>query len=323
MKNINPYILFPFCYQTDDQETGLFVRALIYNVTTGSPVYESAVQMIGTSDGLYSGGFVSTASQSYFVIGLVYTDDTYMEIDETRSPWVECYKCTDAPLDLILMNYGAFDQNSSMLVAANIYDILTGSPVLVSQVPFIEVFAGTYFGSYIGIIGASYVVNTSVYTDDTYTEVDNDRPSGSDALQLSTASAILNITTPLTLTGQNAPALLESTMIYFTQGDGPININLTASLGDGTPVDLTGATFSTQMRGVGNTIVTFANSQHTANPDQVNHKGQFILTLQSIDTPTIGVGFNKNIVTQITIDGATVAYRGNCEVTVFPTPPLP
>jgi hypothetical protein len=105
-------------------------------------------------------------------------------------------------------------------------------------------------------------------------------------------------------------------MIKFTQGD-QVTLNFTATDGLGNPIDLTGATFTTLMRGLQGATISFPNSQHTANPDQINFRGQFTLDLASSDTQSIPNGINKEIVTEIVIGGATIAYRGENILTVY------
>ena len=97
-----------------------------------------------------------------------------------------------------------------------------------------------------------------------------------------------------------------STPLVFTQGD-QVVLNLTA-LQSGVPVDLTSAVFSTQIRGPNQTIVTFGNSQHTANPDQTNFKGKFTLSLSSTDTASLLPYSGLEILTQILIAGSNPIY---------------
>jgi hypothetical protein len=110
-------------------------------------------------------------------------------------------------------------------------------------------------------------------------------------------------------------------MITFTQGDTAI-LNLTAQDGDGNPIDITGATFTTSMVGAGGAIVEFPNSQHTANPDQVNFTGQFTLSLSDTDTPLVNIGFPKDILTLIVIGSSVIYYRGSGILAVQPPVPL-
>lgn len=98
-------------------------------------------------------------------------------------------------------------------------------------------------------------------------------------------------------------------MINITQGD-QANLQLTATDGMGNPIDLTGASFVSLLRGSNGATISYANSQHTANPDQVNFKGQYLLALSPSDTNNIPVGVNKELLTQITQGGNPIFYRG-------------
>jgi hypothetical protein len=65
--------------------------------------------------------------------------------------------------------------------AMNIYDMTTGTPVFLKQVPMTHVFNGTYCGFYTFIADKTYLMNISVYTDDTYTTPDlSDYPPASE-----------------------------------------------------------------------------------------------------------------------------------------------
>lgn len=110
-------------------------------------------------------------------------------------------------------------------------------------------------------------------------------------------------------------------MIKFTQGD-TVSLKLTATDGQGNPIDLTGATFSTTMRGFDGAVITFPNSQHTADPDQINNKGQFVLALSSTDTNNVPAGINKEIITLITIGLTQINYRGPNILTVVTAIPV-
>lgn len=106
--------------------------------------------------------------------------------------------------------------------------------------------------------------------------------------------------------------------VNFTQGDNAI-LQLTAVDAAGNPVNIAGATFSTQMLGVQGQPVTFGNGQHAI----INAAlGQFTLTLAQVDTENVNIGSNKDIVTAITIGGNVTYYRGSGILTVNPPVPL-
>lgn len=108
-------------------------------------------------------------------------------------------------------------------------------------------------------------------------------------------------------------------MMQFTQGDYAI-LQLSAQDGNGNPINLTGATFSTQILGPGAVgPVTFPNSQHAI----VNATaGTFSLTLSTTDTANCAFGINKDVVTQITQGGQPIYFKGQGILTVLPNTPL-
>lgn len=108
--------------------------------------------------------------------------------------------------------------------------------------------------------------------------------------------------------------------IEFTQGD-TATLGLIATNDTGLPVDLTGASLSTQILGP-NSIgpITFGNGQHTI-ADQTTNRGEFSLALAASDTGDCGEGQHKQIITQATISGDITYFRGNNLLTVYPAPP--
>lgn len=100
-----------------------------------------------------------------------------------------------------------------------------------------------------------------------------------------------------------------SNMIQFTAGDSA-NLVFTAEDGDGNPVNLTGAVFTTFFRIANGLTVQFDNSQHTANPDQINFPGQYTLALAVSDTAPIPPGDNKEVITEVVQGGSTIYYHG-------------
>lgn len=109
--------------------------------------------------------------------------------------------------------------------------------------------------------------------------------------------------------------------INFTQGDS-IVLNLLALDNEGDPVDLTGASLTTQMLGA-NIVgpVIFGPSQHNL-ADQSTNPGEFTLTLSTDDTVSVGLGEHKQILTQSAIAGAVTYFHGNNILTVYPPVPL-
>lgn len=105
--------------------------------------------------------------------------------------------------------------------------------------------------------------------------------------------------------------------VEFTQGDN-IVIALQALDEEGNPVSLTNAVFVTQIAGVNGTYaIPFPNSQHVADPDQVNNTGNFTLTLSQSNTQACGVGTAKQILTMVTIGTSATFYRGTDILEVY------
>lgn len=101
--------------------------------------------------------------------------------------------------------------------------------------------------------------------------------------------------------------------LSFTQGDNVV-LNLNAQDGNGNPINITGATFSTQIMGPAGVVATFGNSQHAITNAAL---GQFTLTLAQADTNNCAAGPNKDIITGITISGVKTTLRGIGILTVY------
>lgn len=110
-------------------------------------------------------------------------------------------------------------------------------------------------------------------------------------------------------------------MISISQGDTAL-LNLRAKAGQFNYVDLTGASFQTIIKAPEGAVVVFGNDQHTANPDQVNSKGKFTLSLSVDDTNSLAEGLNKEIVTQITIGPSIISYHGFGILNVLSAEPI-
>lgn len=84
-------------------------------------------------------------------------------------------------------------------------------------------------------------------------------------------------------------------------------------------VDLTGATFSTEIKAT-NGYRVIPNSQHTADPDQVDNIGKLTFTLTAADYEAIGYGVAKEVVVTVTQGTQVVPYRGHV-LTIKPAHP--
>lgn len=209
MQTITPEIPFSFLYPTSDQQSGLFVRAKIYDVTTGTPVFSANVVMAEIQNGYYFGNFTGASGKTYLVISAVFTDGTYVTLDPLRGPEADVYKSADAPPEFSAFNYGSFDQNGSLSIAGNVYDVTTGTAIFQVKVLMAHIFAGVYFGAFDGILNNVYQVVKLVYTDMSYVTVDANFSPGSDSFQLFQPSVSNNVFISATLMGQNEDAILQ------------------------------------------------------------------------------------------------------------------
>ena len=107
-------------------------------------------------------------------------------------------------------------------------------------------------------------------------------------------------------------------MIAFTQGDDAIIINLTAQDGSGNAIDISGATFETQILGASKSLVVIPNSQHTL----VNASlGKFQFTMTAAQTLACAPGQTKDITTKIISGGKTIYYHGFGALSVYAEAP--
>lgn len=203
---------FSFIYPTYDENTDLFVQAAIYDVSTGSPVFLARVDMDDTQNGVYSGTYTGETGVSYLVIMAVYTDGGFSTVDSNRSPSAECYQVLSQNIDLLLFNYGAYNLSQDLFIKAKVYDTSTGTPSLVGSVTMTHVLNGVYFGSYSAAsLGHSYSVAKFVYTNGTYTLLDEEWAPGSDVFQSSSFGGFNSIESSAILIGQSLNAILEAT----------------------------------------------------------------------------------------------------------------
>lgn len=80
---------FPIGYANLNQLTGLFLRAQILNITSGSPVAVGTVNLVEdvVNSGCYSANFAGGADGDlYSVVILAYTDGTYAVVDTEMPP---------------------------------------------------------------------------------------------------------------------------------------------------------------------------------------------------------------------------------------------
>ncbi len=203
---------FCFNYVAYDQNTGLYVAADIYDVTSGTPSFLETVPMSNVINGCYSGNYSGVAGKTYLVISTAFTDNTYTTPATFRSVSAGCYQVAGASVTFYAFGYGAFDMNASLNIRTKIYNVTTGTPVLVSTQVLDYVALGAYFGFFTGTVGQTYEIISTVYTDNTFSIVNpNYSPSGE-----SFTSVDLNVFTPVyiqeaTLIGQSLSAVLMET----------------------------------------------------------------------------------------------------------------
>lgn len=76
-------------------ETGLFVQASIYDLTTGTPVFVGTVNLMEITPGTYVGTMIGAAAKAYLVVKRVFTDNTYAVVDSNFSPSSEAFQAVD------------------------------------------------------------------------------------------------------------------------------------------------------------------------------------------------------------------------------------
>jgi len=96
--------------------------------------------------------------------------------------------------------------------------------------------------------------------------------------------------------------------VAFTQGDTP-TLKLIALDPNGNPVNLAGATLSSEIGGELGAVNTFGNGQHTI-LDQTLYTGQFLLVLSSTDSGNCALGNNKDILTTYSLGGTIIQLHG-------------
>lgn len=83
----------PINYATYDANDGLFIKAHVYDITTGTPTLVTSVVLNDIDIGVYFGHFTGTLGHTYAINTAVYTDGTYLTIDTNRAPGCESFDC--------------------------------------------------------------------------------------------------------------------------------------------------------------------------------------------------------------------------------------
>lgn len=101
----------------------------------------------------------------------------------------------------------------------------------------------------------------------------------------------------------------------ITQGDTAV-LQLKATTDGTTAFDLTGAVFTTKVRGPG-AVVSFDNTKHAVVSAPA---GTFTLTLSAADTASLSLGSAKEMLTTVVQGGSTRSFRAAI-LTVLPPAP--
>ena len=109
-------------------------------------------------------------------------------------------------------------------------------------------------------------------------------------------------------------------MLKITQGD-TVTFNLTAQNGNNIPFDLTGAVFTSQIKGPGGTVVVIPDAQHVANPDQNTYTGKYTMALTSLNTLACDIGEDMAIITKVVQGVSTIYFHGTNILTVLANVP--
>ena len=195
-----------FNYGAYDGVTGLDIGALIYDVTSGSPSFLSGpTPMTDAGAGVYVGSFTPLSGSSYLIIMAAYTDNTFLTVDQSRSPAAINYDAFITDTATLNFNYGAYDQNASLTLVATVFNLTDSSQ---SSFNMTHVALGVYFGQYTGAITKSYLV-VKIPTDPT-------RPPGVESFQsfaINGGSLVINeyVSPVLIVTGQSLNASLRET----------------------------------------------------------------------------------------------------------------
>lgn len=303
---------FQFNYPAASLDNSLFVRATIFDISDGSATQVDTVDLDFTAIGTYSGSFTPDPGKTYLVVALVYTDGTYATVDDNYAPWANIYKTQDAPLLFYAFNYGAYDLDESLFIATSIYS-LAG---FVTKVELAHVLGGVYFGTFTGVLNTAYAAITGVYTDNTYTVIDENRSPAADSFQQFAPLELPVVQSCKLVARPTDPDTRGPQILKVTQGESA-SLQLIAVFGNGVPFDLTGATLTTSVRGVNGFPIEFGNSKHIVNPDQLAYRGQFTLNLDEADTAAIPPDPNKEMILKVEKAGATLYFRGPSLLSVY------
>lgn len=137
---------------------------------------------------------------------------------------------------------------------------------------------------------------------------------------IGTLKAVTNIMKNAVLIAQGTDVISQNT-ITISNGD-IATFDLTATLGDGLPYDLTGGVLTTFIRGINGTVVEIPNAQHTIDPDQINNTGNFLIAINAYDSELFADGTDREIITKVVQASTTTFFHGQNILTVLPNVPV-
>lgn len=103
--------------------------------------------------------------------------------------------------------------------------------------------------------------------------------------------------------------------IQITQGD-DVTLRLQATNGEGTALDLTGATLTTYLAKTDGTQLEISNGSHTLE-NQATNTGWFTVSISAALTATLQRGTNQDIITKIVQSGLAMHVHGEEVLTVL------
>lgn len=203
---------FAFNYTAADQDPSLLVAAKVYDITTGTPVFAALVAMAYAGFGSYTGRYTGTSGHTYLVVSAVYQDEDFSIPDPNRAPGAVCVQCNTASVTQFFYNYVNAEQQDTLHIAANLYDVSTGTPVLISKVPMTYVTLGAYVGAFTGSVSTNYQVVMVVYTDGTYSTPDPNFAPAADSCSPFVLGGLIvrNTIAKAILTGPSQAAVLKA-----------------------------------------------------------------------------------------------------------------
>lgn len=134
-----------------------------------------------------------------------------------------------------------------------------------------------------------------------------------------TLNPVTNVFCQATLSSQNQ--VTDGNRLYITQGD-TATLQLLAEDGNGSGLNLTGATFSSYILGPNGKRVNIGNSYHTAAADQTADAGEFSIALTAAQTALLAPGSERELVTKVTIGSSVTTFHGRKLLTILPAYPV-